>query len=66
MTLHEKIASVPRLERIDSSIESCIEIIKQELNKRKVVTPDWEDYIYQMLGALEIFRDDFNIMKNKK
>lgn len=58
MTLAEKIAQTPKLERIDSSIESCIKILDQELSKRKVAAPDWEDYTNQMLGALGIFKDD--------
>lgn len=65
MTLAEKIATVPKLERIDSSIESCIKILEQELSKRKVAAPDWEDYTNQMLGSLGIFKDDFNVMKVK-
>lgn len=66
MNLEEKIASVNKLERIDSSIESCIKILEQELNKRKVEDPT-EIVIYSDLRhSLDCFKVDFNIMKNKK
>lgn len=65
MTLEEKIATKPELERIDSSIESCIKIMHQELRKRAKLKPGWEDYINQMLNSLEITRDDFEMMRRK-
>lgn len=65
MTLQEKIAQTPKLDRIDSSIESCIKILEQELSKRKVADPGWEDHISQMLCDLCTFKDDFNVMKVK-
>lgn len=66
MTLAEKIAQTPKLERIDSSIESCIKILEQELIKRADEAPEWDYYIYQMTADLQSFKDDFNVMKGKK
>ncbi len=66
MTLEEKIATKPELERIDSSIESCIKILHQELRKRAELQPSWSDYIGHMLISLEIYREDFEMMRNKR
>jgi hypothetical protein len=66
MTLEEKIASVPKLERIDSSIESCIKILEQEFKKRKVEDPGANAYTNSMITYLAGIKDDFDIMKNKR
>lgn len=67
MTLGEKIAnSVPKLEKIDSSIDSCIKILEQELEKRKVEDPESQFDIYQMLVVIGDLKRDFNIMRGKK
>lgn len=74
MTLAEKIAQTPKLERIDSSIESCIKILEEELIKRKALPTGWEIHsnlssyliIGSLLEKLDSFKDDFNVMKGKK
>lgn len=66
MTLSEKIATVSKLERIDSSIESCIKILREELNNRKSLPTGWEVYTCHMIESLDRFEDDFNVMKGKK
>lgn len=66
MTLEEKIAQTPKLERIDSSIDSCIKILQQELERRITETPEDEGYINGMMGSLYRFKNSFNIMRGKK
>lgn len=66
MNLAEKLAQTPKLERIDSSIESCIKILEQELVKRADEAPGWSGYTLQLLEGVQLLKEDFNVMKGKK
>ncbi len=47
MTLKEKLAERDKLKLIDSSIESCFKIIRQEIEKKKLINKDYRLIFYR-------------------
>jgi hypothetical protein len=54
-----------KLQSLDSCIESCLKMLKQDLEKRKSLRPGWDMYINNVLNDLKIFEGDFEILKDK-
>lgn len=63
MKLAEKIATKPKLEQIDSSIESCLEIIRQEVRKMEAISGE-SQYTEKMLYFCDRLWSEHDIIKN--
>ena len=55
-----------KLRSIDVSIESCLKIIRQELEKRRQLDPGWDDHTdFILTEYLNPLNDEFNKMINR-
>jgi hypothetical protein len=55
-----------KLQSIDSSIESCLKMLRQDLEKRKSIQPSSDIYIVNtLMDDLGFIIRDFDIVKSK-
>jgi hypothetical protein len=54
-----------KIQSLDSCIENCLKMIRQDLESRKYLQPGWEIYIDNMLKDLKVTESDFEILKDK-
>jgi hypothetical protein len=54
-----------KLQSLDSCIENCLKMLRQDLEARKALQPGWDIYIDNMLRDLKTLEGDFEILKDK-